>query len=231
MDRTNPTLPARGSSRRSPGASNRQPDRRRAAGLSKLLFAMGRPQTIRCRPGSIARRTGCAVRRSLVWTSSRQSLFFFGRADADPAGRRPLRSHRRHCRPNDVRWDKAIKTLRSAADIEIAVPKWISPRASHMARAGARRLTDRGRSTKPIRRARSRIAQEAIAEGRGCCARTPLSRDRAHFAMPLKAAGIGDAKVVARFASEETKGDPSYIDHSRSYNEVLEDARTREGNR
>jgi hypothetical protein len=41
--------------------------------------------------------------------------------------------------------------------------------------------------------------------------------------MPLKAAGYGDAKVVARFASEEGSADPSYIDHSRSYNEVLEE--------
>jgi hypothetical protein len=49
--------------------------------------------------------------------------------------------------------------------------------------------------------------------------------------MPLKAAGIGDAKVVARFASEDAAEDPSYIDRSRSYNEVLEEARTREGTR
>jgi hypothetical protein len=56
-----------------------------------------------------------------------------------------------------------------------------------------------------------------------------LARDAARsaiersFAMPLKAAGIGDARVVARFTSEEGIEDPSYIDKSRSYNEVLAD--------
>ncbi len=39
-------------------------------------------------------------------------------------------------------------------------------------------------------------------------------------ALPLRAAGIADAKVVARFASDPTN-DPSYIDRSRSYNEVM----------
>jgi hypothetical protein len=46
------------------------------------------------------------------------------------------------------------------------------------------------------------------------------------FAMPLNAAGFDNAKVVARFASEDS-ADPSYIDQSRSYNEVLEEARTK----
>jgi hypothetical protein len=45
------------------------------------------------------------------------------------------------------------------------------------------------------------------------------------FAMPLQAAGFDNAKVVARFAAEEESADPSYIDQSRSYNEVLEEAR------
>ena len=63
-----------------------------------------------------------------------------------------------------------------------------------------------------------------------------LARDAARsaiersFAMPLKAAGIGDARVVARFAAEEGNEDPSYIDKSRSYNEVLaERAKARGG--
>jgi hypothetical protein len=52
------------------------------------------------------------------------------------------------------------------------------------------------------------------------------------FSMPLKAAGYGEAKVVARFASEEGSQDPSYIDQSRSYNEVLEEqARQGQGTR
>ena len=61
-----------------------------------------------------------------------------------------------------------------------------------------------------------RLAREA--------ARQAIERS---FAMPLKAAGFDDAKVVARFASEERSADPSYIDRSISYNEAIEEARRR----
>ena len=53
-----------------------------------------------------------------------------------------------------------------------------------------------------------------------------LARDAARqaversFALPLRAAWIADAKVVARFASDPTD-DPSFIDRSRSLNEVM----------
>ena len=59
-----------------------------------------------------------------------------------------------------------------------------------------------------------RLAREA--------ARVAIERS---FAMPLQAAGIGDAQVVARFADE---GDnPSYLDRSATYNEAIEEARRR----
>ena len=58
-------------------------------------------------------------------------------------------------------------------------------------------------------------------------AATPVRRAiERSFAMPLQAAGFTDAKVVARFAAEEGSQDPSFIDQSRSYNEVLEGARS-----
>ena len=46
------------------------------------------------------------------------------------------------------------------------------------------------------------------------------------FAMPLTAAGIANAKVVARFAGEPTD-DPSYLDRSTTYNEAIEEAQKR----
>ena len=46
------------------------------------------------------------------------------------------------------------------------------------------------------------------------------------FAMPLKAAGFADAKVVARFAGEP-EPETSYLDRSTSYNEAIEEARRR----
>jgi hypothetical protein len=58
-----------------------------------------------------------------------------------------------------------------------------------------------------------------------------LAREAARKAMiqntsiPLRAAGFDDVRIVARFAGEERAEDPSYLDRSRSYNEVLEEAR------
>ena len=50
-----------------------------------------------------------------------------------------------------------------------------------------------------------------------------------NITMPLRAAGFADTVVKVRFA-DEPKPDPSYIDQSRSYNEVLEETRRkREG--
>ena len=60
-----------------------------------------------------------------------------------------------------------------------------------------------------------RLAREA--------ARSAVERS---FAMPLTAAGIADAKVVARFAGEAAD-DPSYLDRSATYNEAMEEARRR----
>jgi hypothetical protein len=66
-----------------------------------------------------------------------------------------------------------------------------------------------------------------------------LARDAARqaiehsFAMPLKAAGVSDAKVVARFASE-VDSEPSYWDVSTSYENAMKEAarrRTSEGKR
>jgi hypothetical protein len=48
-----------------------------------------------------------------------------------------------------------------------------------------------------------------------------------NITMPLRAAGFSEAAVSVRFA-DEPSSDPSYIDQSRSYNEVLEDARAKE---
>jgi hypothetical protein len=46
------------------------------------------------------------------------------------------------------------------------------------------------------------------------------------FAMPLVAAGIRDAKVVARFPTEGTD-DPSYLDLSTPYEEAIKEAERR----
>ena len=44
---------------------------------------------------------------------------------------------------------------------------------------------------------------------------------------PLRAAGLGDVQVVARFATEEGSDDPSYLDLSTPYNEAIAEAQRR----
>ena len=60
-----------------------------------------------------------------------------------------------------------------------------------------------------------RLAREA--------ARQAVARS---FALPLQAAGIGEVKVVARFA-DEPGSDPSYLDASITYNEAIAEAQRR----
>jgi hypothetical protein len=128
--------------------------------------------------------------------------------------------------PEDVRWDEASKTLRvRLPDIEIAGPEVDLAASREYGEGGLLgALTDTETALDRANQARAvaDLRKQAMAE-----VPMRLARDAARnaiersFAMPLKAAGIGDAKVVARFAAEEGSEDPSYIDHSRSYNEVL----------
>jgi len=173
------------------------------------------------------------VARYVSVTSSRQSRFGFSaertlilpgdvRYEVDLA----------KLQPDDVRWDEATKTLRvRLPDIEIAGPEVDLAASREYGEGGVlAALTDaEGRLDKANQaRAVADLRKQAMAE-----VPMRLARDAARsaiersFAMPLKAAGIDDAKVVARFAAEEDREDPSYIDHSRPYNEVLEDARAR----
>ena len=125
----------------------------------------------------------------------------------------------------DVTWNDATKTLNvKLPEIEIAGPEVDLTAAREYGSAGVLgTLTDNRTQLDEANRA------SAIADLRHQAqAATPmrLAREAARqavehsFALPLRAAGIGDAKVVARFASDPAD-DASYIDHSRSYNEVM----------
>jgi hypothetical protein len=133
--------------------------------------------------------------------------------------------------PEDVRWDAGSNTLSvRIPDIEVAGPE--------VDLAAAREFGN-GRLVTTIFGGEERLEQAnragAVADLRKQAqAEVPmrLAREAARraiersFAMPLQAAGFADAKVVARFAAEEGSTDPSYLDKSRSYNEVLEEARS-----
>lgn len=125
----------------------------------------------------------------------------------------------------DVTWDDSTRILSvRLPEIEIAGPEVDLAAAREYGSGGVLgALTDSRTQLDEANRV------QAVADLRKQAqAATPmrLAREAARqavehsFALPLRAAGIADAKVVARFASDPTN-DPSYIDRSRSYNEVM----------
>jgi hypothetical protein len=132
---------------------------------------------------------------------------------------------------DDLDWDKSAKTLTiRLPNVEIASPEVDLKAAREYGSGGIlsaisdadSRLDDanRGLAVADLRKQAAaptpmRLAREA--------ARQAVERS---FAMPLHAAGIEDAKVIARFA-DEPSGNPSYLDRSATYNEAMEEARRR----
>ena len=132
---------------------------------------------------------------------------------------------------DDLDWDAGDKTLTvKLPNIEIAGPEVDLKAAREYGSGGIlsaisdaeSRLDDanRGLAIDDLRKQAAaptpmRLAREA--------ARDAVERS---FAMPLTAAGIEDAKVVARFG-DEPGDDPSYMDRSLTYNEAIEEARKR----
>ncbi|HUE80196.1 MAG TPA: DUF4230 domain-containing protein [Sphingomicrobium sp.] len=139
--------------------------------------------------------------------------------------------------PEDVRWDSGTNTLSvRIPDIEIAGPQVDLTSAREYGDGkllttifGGEEQLDRANRAAAVtdlrKQAMAKLPMRLARES----ARQAIERS---FAMPLQAAGFNDAKVRARFAAEEGAEDPSYIEQSRSYNEVLEEAREkREGAR
>jgi hypothetical protein len=132
--------------------------------------------------------------------------------------------------PNDVQWDSGTSTLRvKVPDIEIAGPQVDLASAREYGEGkllttifGGEDQLDQANRAAAVADLRKQAMAELPMRLARESARQAIQRS---FAMPLNAAGFGDAKVVARFASEDDGADPSYIDQSRSYNEVLEEAR------
>jgi Protein of unknown function (DUF4230) len=133
--------------------------------------------------------------------------------------------------PNDVQWDSGTSTLRvKVPDIEIAGPQVDLASAREYGEGkllttifGGEDQLDQANRAAAVADLRKQAMAELPMRLARESARQAIQRS---FAMPLNAAGFDNAKVVARFASEDS-ADPSYIDQSRSYNEVLEEARTK----
>ena len=133
--------------------------------------------------------------------------------------------------PEDVQWNAGSNTLSvTLPEIEIAGPEVDLAAAREYGENGvlsavtnadqALDRNNRARAVADLRRQAGspvpmRLAREA---GRQAVERS--------FALPLQAAGFDNAKVVARYPTE---GSPvtEPLDHSRSYNDVLDEARSR----
>lgn len=133
---------------------------------------------------------------------------------------------------NDVAWDADTNTLRvRIPDIEVAGPE-VDLSAAREYGEGKLMTTIFGGEERLNQANRAAAVEDLRRQAR---AETPmrLARESARqsiersFAMPLRAAGIGDARVVARFASEEGSRDPSRWDVSTPYNEAIDEARRR----
>ena len=133
--------------------------------------------------------------------------------------------------PEDVSWNAEAKTLSvTLPEIEIAGPEVDLPAAREYGAGGvlsavtdADEALDRNNRARAVADLRKQAAAPVPMRLAREAGRQAIERS---FALPLQAAGFGDAKVVARYASE---GSPvtEPLDHSRSYNEVLSEGATR----
>ena len=204
--------------------------------LGNTLFGSGPdPQTIASSSLESMRaqnRLVPFVARYVSVTSSRQSRFgFTAERTLILPGNVRYEVDLAKLEPRDVRWDEATKTLRvRLPDIEIAGPE-VDLAASREYGAGgvlgaltnAETILDQANQARAVADLRKQAMAEVPMRLARDAARSAIERS---FAMPLMAAGIDDARVIARFAVEGTD-DPSYVDASRSYNEVLSEARAK----
>ena len=133
--------------------------------------------------------------------------------------------------PKDVTWDKSTNTLRvRLPEIEIAGPDVDLSAAQEYGAGGIlSALTNANQQLDSANRAKAVADLRQQAQG---AVQMRLARQAARaaiersFAMPLVAAGFKDAKVVARFPTEGTD-DPSYLDLSTPYEQVIQEAERR----
>ena len=130
---------------------------------------------------------------------------------------------------DDVRWDGATKTLAvTLPEIEIAGPDVDINALREYGPGGlGEMLTNGANSLDRVNRARAvaDLRKQALAPvPMGLAREAGRQAVERSFALPLVAAGIDDARVVARYLTEGATSS-EVIDHSRSYNEVLGEQR------
>lgn len=132
---------------------------------------------------------------------------------------------------DDVAWDESSQTLRvRLPDIEIAGPEVDLTQAREYGSGGllatftnAEDRLDQANRAKAVADLRNQAKAEVPMRLAREAARSAVERS---FAMPLRAAGFGEARVIARFGSED-QGEPSQWDVSTSYDEAIKEAQRR----
>ncbi|HEY0627855.1 MAG TPA: DUF4230 domain-containing protein [Sphingomicrobium sp.] len=133
--------------------------------------------------------------------------------------------------PEDVQWDASSNTLAvTLPEIEIAGPEVDLAAAREYGENGvlaavtnadqALDRNNRARAVADLRKQAGAAVPMRLAREAG---RQAVERS---FALPLQAAGFDNAKVVARDPTEGSRVTEP-LDRSRSYNDVLDEARTR----
>jgi hypothetical protein len=130
--------------------------------------------------------------------------------------------------PDDVTWEASSHTLSvRLPEVEIAGPDVDLAAVQEYGAGGvlsvltnAEQQLDETNRTQAVADLRKQASAEVPMRLARSAARAAVERS---FAMPLLAAGFKDAKVVARFPTEGSD-QASYLDLSRSYNEVLQDS-------
>jgi hypothetical protein len=133
---------------------------------------------------------------------------------------------------DDVNWDKGSGTLFvRLPEVEIAGPDVDLASAREYGSGGilatltdAEQVLDQANRAKAVADLRNQAKGEVPMRLARESARQAVQRS---FAMPLKAAGFSDAKVVARFPGEESV-DTSVWDVSTSYENAIAEAKRRE---
>ena len=133
--------------------------------------------------------------------------------------------------PSDVRWDGSSRTLTvQLPEVEIAGPDIDLNAIREYGGSGVLSAltnanqqldqTNRARAVADLRKQATAAVPMRLARQ---AARQAVERS---FAMPLLAAGLKDAKVVARFPTDGSQN-PSYIDLSTPYDEAIAEAERR----
>lgn len=135
---------------------------------------------------------------------------------------------------DDVSWDSGTNTLTvTLPDVEIAGPEVDLAAAREYGEGGVLgAVTDANSRLDRANRAAAvaDLRKQAMAPvPMGLAREAGRKAVERSFALPLQAAGFKDARVVARFAHEGRRNSGEYLDHSRSYDEVLEEAARRRG--